>query len=72
MSPVRLVTAVLAALAGTVVVLPSANAQEEVAEIELLAQPVWHDADDRLNLKLRITNTSEEELHGFNVVVGAS
>jgi Family of unknown function (DUF6049) len=52
--------------------LPTASAQDGTAEIALLRQPVWHDGDDRLNLKLRITNTSDVDLKGFNIVVGSS
>jgi hypothetical protein len=49
-----------------------ASAQEGAAEVELMGQPVWHAAGDELNLRLRIRNTSDSELQGFNVVVGSS
>lgn len=62
----------LALVALVVVPVPQAAAQEGLAEIELLAQPVWHGAADNLNIKLRISNVSDSELAGFNVVIGSS
>jgi hypothetical protein len=72
MSLVRGFSALLIATAGLVAVAPRSPAQEDLAQIELVRQPVWHDDNDKLNLRLRITNTSDEDLNGFSVVVGAS
>jgi Family of unknown function (DUF6049) len=48
-----------------------AAAQEEPAfELELVRQPVWHNLDDDLGLKVRITNLGDTSLDGFNLVVG--
>jgi hypothetical protein len=69
--PLRVVAAMLVITSASILV-PAASAQEGTAEIELLRQPVWHDADDRLNINLRITNVSESDLEGFNIVVGSS
>jgi hypothetical protein len=50
----------------------TAAAQEDVGTfaLELIRQPVWHDYDDDLGLKVRITNLGDTALDGFNLVVG--
>jgi hypothetical protein len=49
-----------------------ARAQDGGADLQFLGQPVWHGADDQLNIRLLVTNTSDAPLKGFNIVVGSS
>jgi hypothetical protein len=54
--------------------LPSAEIHaQETADIrlELVSQPVWHDADDRLRLRIRVVNEGPGDLDGFDLVVAA-
>lgn len=65
-----LVLAALVALAG----LPAPGAfgaqSGGTVTLELLRQPVWHDPGDDFNLKVRITNETDEALDGYGIVVG--
>ena len=67
----RTLTALIFVLALVPLASP-ASAQEPGADLQLLGQPIWHRAGDALNLRLRITNTSDAALKGFNLVVGSS
>lgn len=62
----RALTAVALCLA---VFLPvPSEAQEPVpVEIELVGQPIWHEPEDRFNLRLRITNHGPDALEGFRL-----
>ncbi|MDQ3955355.1 MAG: DUF6049 family protein [Actinomycetota bacterium] len=44
-----------------------AGAQEPQATVRLVSQPPWHEADDKLGLRLRVTNNGAEPLDGFAV-----
>jgi len=48
------------------------DAQETTQiRLELVSQPVWHAADDRLRLRIRIVNDGSTDLEGFDLVVAA-
>jgi hypothetical protein len=48
------------------------HAQETAGiRLELVSQPVWHDADDRLRLRIRVVNEGPGDLEGFDLVVAA-
>jgi Family of unknown function (DUF6049) len=44
-----------------------ARAQQPEATVRLVSQPPWHDADDRLRLRLHVTNNGADSLDGFAV-----
>ena len=50
---------------------PAQGAQEEgEIDLRLLDQPVWHGPADDLDVKLLVTNNSDETLSGFRIRVG--
>jgi Family of unknown function (DUF6049) len=50
----------------------SGAAQEPIdVRLELLSQPVWHGADDRLDLRIRVVNEGEVPVEGLDLVVAA-
>lgn len=62
---VAILTAALCASA-----LPPAFAQPDAtATIELVGQPVWHDPEDPLALRLRVSNLASDTLEGFRLQV---
>jgi hypothetical protein len=50
-----------------------AVAQDDDLEVrlDLVSQPVWHGPDDKLNLRVRVTNVGAQTLRGFQLVVEA-
>lgn len=48
---------------------PPLRAQTGPAEIELLRQPLFYRADDQINLRVGVTNTSETRLEGFQIQI---
>lgn len=47
--------------------LPSEAQEPAPVSIELVGQPIWHEPDDRFNLRLRITNQGPAALEGFRL-----
>jgi hypothetical protein len=39
-------------------------------EVRLVGQPVWHEPDDPLGIKLRVSNVGAEEVAGFGIRIG--
>lgn len=60
--------ALVAALAATPLEPARAQPAGEI-ELSLLDQPVWHEPDDPLGLRLRITNHSSLTLDGFGILI---
>ena len=71
--PVRHPAAILGAcLVAALLPLGKASAQTTPQiRLELVAQPVWHEAGDPLGLRLRVVNEGPGELQGFDLVVAA-
>jgi len=71
----RRLTACFALAAIALVGLPAspakglAQAPGDGVTVELIDQPVSYDGDGRLNIKVRVTNNSPDELGGFNLIV---
>src|SRR5688572_31914274 len=66
--------ALAALLAGSLLVAsaPEGRAQpSDEVSLELVAQPVWHERDDPLAFRLRITNSGLSTLDGFGLQVRA-
>lgn len=70
MSPLARVVLAPVLLAVALVPLP-ASAQVPAADLRLMAQPIWHGAEDPLGLRLRIFNDSSVPLEGFTLSVAA-
>jgi hypothetical protein len=71
--PIRHSAAVLAACILAAFLPATEIHAQETADIrlELVSQPVWHDADDRLRLRIRVVNEGPGDLEGFDLVVAA-
>ncbi len=51
--------------------LPAVRAQDEARfRIEIVSQPTWRGAGDDFNLRVRITNLTDEAVEGYRLVVG--
>ena len=57
-----------------VVLLPLSGVEAQESpqvRLELVSQPVWHEADSRLGLRIRVVNEGPGDLEGFDLVVAA-
>ena len=64
----KLLRAIVALLVVALVpAIPPARAQQGGAELSVVGQPIWHDTDDSINLRLRIANSSSEPLEGYSL-----
>ena len=64
----KLLRAVVALLVVALVpAIPPARAQQGGAELSVVGQPIWHETDDSINLRLRIANSSSEPLEGYSL-----
>ena len=70
-APLRQVLAVLVACACLVTPIPPAVAQEELASVRLVAQPLWHGSGDELGIEVRVDNKGLTDLEGFTLTVAA-
>ena len=50
---------------------PPATAQGPAVDVRVVQQPLWHVAGDRLDISLRLTNSSSEPIPGYIVTVAA-
>jgi hypothetical protein len=70
--PVAAIAACAALLAPLVAGMPArAEVPQQMVEVELLAQPVWHRPGSELGLRLRLTNLGGLALDGFNLQLQA-
>ena len=46
-----------------------ARAQGPEVTVDVIAQPIWHTAQDTLDLRLELSNTGAEALSGYIVTV---
>jgi hypothetical protein len=66
----RLLRAVVALLIVALApAIPPARSQvgQGRAELSVIGQPIWHDTDDAIDLRLRIANSSSEPLEGYSL-----
>ncbi len=48
-------------------VIPPASAQQGGAELNVIGQPIWHETDDSIDLRLRIANSTSEPLEEYSL-----
>ena len=71
-APLRQILAALVVCACLVVMLPPpAAAQDELASLRLLSQPIWHRAGDELGIEVEVRNNGLAELEGLTLTVAA-
>ena len=70
-APSRFLAATLACLTLALGWPPPAAAQDDLASLRLVAQPIWHDADDGLDIVVKVVNHSLADLEDFTLTVAA-